>query len=134
MAFNLDQQFFKEYKLLAEEEVSNLRVPLKPCLAVFKNINSIESCTITIDLVESKLVFDVACKYGIKRIYKLFLEDCPILQALYNRSFSSRLIFKPGPLLEALQNNFNPALEEITMGVSRNFVKVSSFIDESRCN
>jgi hypothetical protein len=132
VAFTLDQSFFKEYKLLSDLEVDNIRVPLKPCLAVFKNINSIESCTMILDMNESKLVFDLQCKLGIRRVYKLFLED-GVLKASYNRAFPNKMVFKPGPLLESLQNNFHHSLEEITMHVSRNYLRVSSYVDEAKC-
>lgn len=131
VSFTLDKTFYKDYKLITE--IGCLQVPLKPMLAVFKNINTIETCTMKIDLAESKLIFDIACKLGIKRIYKLFFEDVVSLQALYARTYPNKLVFKPGPMLESLQNNFQPNLEEITLKVTREFVRISSYIDPNRC-
>lgn len=131
VSFTLDKTFYKEYKLITE--IGCLQVPLKPMIAVFKNINTIETCTMKIDLTESKLIFDISCKLGIKRIYKLFFEDVPSLQALYARTYPNKLVFKPGPMLESLQNNFQPTLEEITLKVTREFVRISSYIDPNRC-
>ena len=130
----MDKSFFREYRL-GDTEVGSLRVPLKPCLAVFKNINSIDTCTMSIDLedLQSRVIFDIQGKLGIKRVYKLFLEESPILQALYNRSYPNKIAFKPGPMLDSLQTNFQSTLEEITMKIAKDSVKIVSYIDDSRC-
>ena len=129
-AFTMDQTFFEEFNV-QPENIGNIRVPLKPCLAVFRSINTIETCNLKIDLDESRLIFNILCKHGIKKVYKLAFEESQIIQAIYNKNYPSKIVSRPRLLLEAI-NNFHSILEEVTLTVQRNQVKIKSYIDESR--
>jgi hypothetical protein len=130
VSIKLSRQFFTEYSLV-EGDFGNIRVPLKPCIAVFRNLATIESCNMIVDLNENKLIFDIEGKLG-RRIYKLFLEDYDAIQPTFPRAQQNVLTFKPNLLLSLLEN-FAKNVEEVTLTIRSDLVRISSFIDETRC-
>lgn len=105
---------------------------LQPCHAVFHNINNVEKCTIKIDEGEQKIIFDLPCKRGIKKCTRLVIEQSEPLQAIYSKEHcGNRIVVTPKQLSENLPN-FHSALEEITLIVAKEGMKIKSYADSSK--
>ena len=64
------------------EDVSKLThvfASKQACVAAFKAQNTVESCRMFLDLIEQRLVFELTCRYGIKKQYKLVLEESQVV-------------------------------------------------------
>ena len=105
---------------------------MQPCHAVFHNINNAEKCTIKMDEDEHKLIFDLPCKRGIKKRTQLAFEESEPLQAIYSKEqCGTRIVVTPKQLAENLPN-FHSNLEEITIFVSKEGMKIKSYADSSK--
>ena len=111
-----------------------IQIPLKPCLAIFKSLSSINSCKLSVDLDECRVVFNISCKLGIKKVYKLTFEDIGDIAAKYSvEDCPNKISCRARLLTEALQHNFHSSLERITLVVHKHRLKIKSFDDsESR--
>lgn len=108
------------------------QVKLKPCAAVFKQFNNIESCSLRLDEIEQRLSFELLCKHGIKKMYKIAFEECDSLQAVYSKeNCLNRIVGFPKKLLDCI-NNFHNQLEEISLVVHRDVIKVKSHLDDAK--
>lgn len=105
---------------------------LKPCHAVFHNINNAEKCTIRLDEEENRLIFDLPCKRGIKKTTKLTFEQSEPLQAIYSKDqCGNRIVVTPKQLADNLPN-FHSHLEEITIIVAKDGMKIKSYTDSAK--
>mmetsp|Transcript_7855 Transcript_7855/g.33048 ORF Transcript_7855/g.33048 Transcript_7855/m.33048 type:complete len:390 (-) Transcript_7855:283-1452(-) len=127
--FALERSFFETYDL--HEDFGVIQIPLKPCLAIFKTLGSIISCTMSVDLDECRVVFNISCKLGIKKVYKLAFEDIGDIAAKYSiDDCPSKISCRARLFTEALQHNFHSSLERITLVVERQKLMIKSY-DES---
>jgi cell cycle checkpoint control protein RAD9A len=101
-------------------------------LAVFKQYNNAEHCLIQLDEKEQRLVFELLCKHGIKKTYRLTFEECDPVQAVYSREDAlNRIVTAPKKLSDCIAN-FASSLEEVTLVVSKDSMKVKSHVDDSK--
>jgi hypothetical protein len=120
----------------------------------------VEKCTLRLDEVEQRLVFELLCKHGIKKLYKLAFEECEALQAVYskddvpnklvgkqanpnihsinacthrmtNQSHTSSFLATPKKILDCI-NNFHTQLDEISLIVAKDSVKIKSYVDDAK--
>lgn len=94
---------------------------------------------------EQRLVFEILCKHGssiaetvftdsgIQKVYKLPLEDCDAVQAVYTKGDQNRIVSLPKKLIEAI-NNFHNQLDEVSMIASKDQFKLKSYIDDAKGN
>jgi len=80
---------------------------------------------------EARLVFELNCKLGIKKIYRLTYEESEALQAVYSHDTPNLLVSRPRMLLDAA-NNFHNSLDEITLITQKGQVKLKSFMEDAR--
>jgi cell cycle checkpoint control protein RAD9A len=105
---------------------------LKPTMAVFKSVSTVEKCSVKFVEDDPKLVFEMHCKLGVKKTYKLNVEDCEAVQAVYDKSACAHeLQAKPGVLISAVAT-FPSAIEDISFGLTKEHVRLKSYIDESK--
>eukprot|EP01118_Nematostelium_gracile_P017754 TRINITY_DN768_c0_g2_i1.p1 TRINITY_DN768_c0_g2~~TRINITY_DN768_c0_g2_i1.p1 ORF type:complete len:408 (+),score=104.75 TRINITY_DN768_c0_g2_i1:103-1326(+) len=131
LAFYLDERFFESYTLQDGME-KKCQVKLKPCQAVFRQFNNIEKCSIILDENEQRLVFEVLCKHGIQKVYKLTFEECETVQAIYSKDEElNKIVCQPKKLIECI-NNFHNGLEEISIATTANSIIVKSYVDDSK--
>lgn len=105
---------------------------MKPCHAVFHNINNAEKCTIRLDEDEQRLVFDLPCKRGIKKTSKLAFEQCEPLQAIYQKdNCGNKIVARPKQLSDNLPN-FHSHLDEITICLSKDGMRIKSYTDDAK--
>lgn len=97
---------------------------------------------------DPKLVFEMNCKMGksrlaflartydrlsgVKKTYKLNVEDCEPLQAVYSHeNCPHKIVSRPKLLIDCIQN-FAANIDEITLVLTRQWVRVKSFIDDQK--
>lgn len=69
------------------------------------------------------------CNHGVKKTYRLNIEDCPPINAAYNReTCPSRIISRP-KLFEDCMNIFQNNLQSVKMVLSDRYVKFQSYKD-----
>lgn len=131
LAFSLNRTFFDTYTL--EDNIDRkYQVKLKPCQAVFKQYTNMEKCTMRLDEGEQRLVFEILCKHSIQKVYKLTLEDCEAVQAVYSKNEDlNKITSLPKKLIEST-NNFHAQLDEISMLASKEQFKLKSYIDDAK--
>jgi len=131
LAFYLDERFFDSYNL-RDGVTKKYQVKLKPCEAVFRQFPSVERCTLRLDEIEERLIFELICKRGIKKLYKLVFEECEALQAIYSKdNLPNKIIVIPRKILDAI-NNFHTSIEEISLIVMKDTIKWKTYIDDTK--
>lgn len=131
VAINFSPNFFESYTLTSEI-FPKCKVLLKPCLAVFRSITTVQKCTIRLDEAESRVVIELLCNLGIKKTYRLTFEECEALQAVYSKdNCPNKITSRPRLLIDVVQN-FHSGLDEISFQITEKMFKVKSFIDEDK--
>jgi len=129
LAFSLDERFFDSYNLVDNIE-KKYSVKLKPCQAVFRQFTNMEKCTIRLNEEEQRLTFEILCKHGIQKVYKLTFEECDSIQAIYSKEDSlNKIVSAPKKFIDSI-NNFHTSLDEISIVVSKESVKIKSYVDD----
>lgn len=91
-----------------------------------------EKCTIRVNEEEQRLVFDLSCKRGIKKTSKVAFEQSEALQAIYSKeSCPIKVAARPKQLVEGLPN-FHSHLDEISVVVSKDGLRLKSHADEAK--
>jgi len=104
----------------------------KPCYVVFHNVNNVEKCTIRLDDEDQKLVFDLQCKRSIKKTSKLAIEQSEAMQAIYSKeACRNKIVARPKQLVESLPN-FHSHLDEITLAIAKDGLKLMSYADDHK--
>jgi len=129
-AFFLDEKFFEDYSL--EDNIERkFAVKLKSCQAVFRQFDTVERCIFRLDEIQERVIFELICKHGIRKVYKLTYEVIEPIQALYNKDNAvNSMIFAPRKLMECV-GNFQTQVEEISLSVSKDSILLQSFADEA---
>jgi hypothetical protein len=69
---------------------------------------------------------------GIKKVYKLAFEECESLQAVYSKeNCLNRIVTFPKKLIDCI-NNFHTQLDEISLVVAKDSVKVKSHVEDAK--
>jgi len=126
----LDASFFDSYK--ANNTSKRCKVLLKPCVSVFKSSNIVERTTLRIDERESRLIIDILCKLGIKKLYKLTYEETEMIQAVFNKDNCPHQLLSKSRLLQDAIVNFSNNIEEITLVAQKSGIKLKSYIDDPK--
>eukprot|EP00026_Physarum_polycephalum_P007222 Phypoly_transcript_07279.p1 GENE.Phypoly_transcript_07279~~Phypoly_transcript_07279.p1 ORF type:complete len:356 (+),score=36.67 Phypoly_transcript_07279:80-1069(+) len=123
---------FFEYFSVASDGERKYQMKAKPCHAVFHNVNSAEKCTIKMDEEEHRLIFDLPCKRSIKKRSTIAFEESEPLQAIYSKEqCGNRIVVTPKQLSENLPN-FHSHLEEITILITKDGMKIKSYTDSTK--
>jgi hypothetical protein len=70
---------------------------------------------------------------GVKKTtYKLNIEDCEPLQAVYSHESCPHKIISRAKLLVDSISNFTGPIEEISLILTKNYVKIRSFFDDQK--
>jgi hypothetical protein len=67
-----------------------------------------------------------------KTTYKLNIEDCEPLQAVYSHESCPHKIISRAKLLVDSISNFTGSIEEISLILTKNYVKIRSFFDDQK--
>ena len=82
--------------------------------------------------MESSVIFELQCKLGIKKTYKLAYEVPNSLKPVCdkNKCANKIVITQTRSLDESIKNNFHSSVEEISFIVTENYLRVKSYIDD----
>jgi len=96
---------------------------------VFKNHKIVDKCVITAKAEEDTIAFDMNCKLGVKKTYRLDIEECEPMQAVYSKEQCPNKIVVQAQILSMSLNSFPAKLEEITLVLERDHVRLKSYMD-----
>ncbi|XP_010597308.1 cell cycle checkpoint control protein RAD9A isoform X3 [Loxodonta africana] len=95
---------------------------MKSFLSVFRSLalleKTVEKCYISLNGRSSRLVVQLHCKYGVRKIHNLSFQDCESLQAVFDPASCPHVLRAPAKVLGEAVLPFPPALAEVTLGVS----------------
>ncbi|PRP79100.1 cell cycle checkpoint control protein RAD9B-like [Planoprotostelium fungivorum] len=129
-AFHLHRGFF-DHLSLEDNQERKFAIKLKPCQAVFRAYDTIEKCILRLDLIQERFVFELHCKHGVKKLYKLTYEEIQPVSAVYDKdSCPNRLVCVPRKLLEAV-SNFHSSVEEITLSTGKTHLRFRSHSEDT---
>jgi hypothetical protein len=81
---------------------------------------------------DPKLVFEMECKYGARRVYKFNVEEAVLNCAVFDKvNVGMHVTIKPKSLVDAL-NNFTPNQEEVRWMMEPAQVQIQSHFNEVR--
>jgi hypothetical protein len=69
---------------------------------------------------------------GIKKVYKLAFEEVEPVQAVYSRDNCPNKIVSPPKKFIDCYNNFHAHLDEISLVVTKDGLKVKSYVDDAK--
>ncbi|XP_057369553.1 cell cycle checkpoint control protein RAD9A-like isoform X2 [Daphnia carinata] len=142
-AFNFHLPFFLDFYHISENTVQadsdedtviKCKLPMKSILSVFRSIGSleksVETCNITLPLLEALLIIEFKCKHGIIKHFNLRYFECESVEAEFCKSgyaskFSCTSRFYNETLL-----SFHSSTQEVTWSLAMDQVHLSNHIDD----
>ncbi|KAM9220938.1 cell cycle checkpoint control protein RAD9A [Dugong dugon] len=115
--------FFQQYQAATpDQEPVRCKILMKSFLSVFRSLalleKTVEKCYISLNGRSSRLVVQLHCKYGVRKIHNLSFQDCESLQAIFDAASCPHVLRAPARVLGEAVMPFAPALAEVTLGVS----------------
>ncbi|XP_006893320.1 PREDICTED: cell cycle checkpoint control protein RAD9A [Elephantulus edwardii] len=115
--------FFQQYQgPNTDQDPVRCKILMKSFLSVFRSLamleKTVEKCCISLHGRSSRLVVQLHCKYGVRKIHNLSFQDCESLQAVFDPASCPHLLRAPARVLGEAVQPFPPALAEVTLGVS----------------
>lgn len=93
-----------------------------------------DECNLYITEDDPTMVFEMKCKLGVKKTYRLNVEDTNPINAIYNREACPNRITSRPKLFEDCLNSFHNSLLSVTMSLSRRYIKFKSYVDSDSGN
>lgn len=101
-------------------------MPKKPLQAAFKSLQNVERCVLSVIEEDAKVVVTMNCRLGVKKTFKLSMDDSNPISATYNKDEAiHRLIVRP-KLLEDCVSNFASSVSEMSVKFSKTSVLMKS--------
>eukprot|EP00743_Colponemidia_sp_Colp-15_P010398 GILK01011448.1.p1 GENE.GILK01011448.1~~GILK01011448.1.p1 ORF type:complete len:462 (+),score=64.60 GILK01011448.1:70-1455(+) len=129
LAITFDADFFEVYSGGEDDSVVKCKIPVKSTLAVFKNMQQVERLVLRIDNERPDLIFQLHCKSGMSKTHKFVYSDCEIFQAAFDRKDCKHSLRASPKLLSHGMGNFPLNLEEVSLVVHHDTVKIKSHLD-----
>jgi hypothetical protein len=76
--------------------------------------------------------FELYCKFGVRKTYEIDVEESDPLQAVYSKESCPHKMQVTAHTLSMCLSNFPVSLEEITLVLSKDFVRVKSYVDNQK--
>jgi hypothetical protein len=130
--FSLGQHFFEAYRLIEQGTIYRCKLVLKACSAVFKSTANVDKCIISVRKTDSSMKFELHCKLGVRKTYELDLEESDTLQAVYSKENCPNRMQVAAHIFSLCLNNFPVNLEEITLVLCKDYVRVKSYVDNQK--
>ncbi|KAM6157726.1 cell cycle checkpoint control protein RAD9A [Rhynchocyon petersi] len=116
--------FFQQYQgPTPDQDPVRCKILMKSFLSVFRSLavleKTVETCCISLNSRSSRLVVQLHCKYGVRKIHNLSFQDCESLQAIFDPATCPHVLRAPARVLGEAVLPFPPALAEVTLGVGR---------------
>ncbi|XP_006860914.1 PREDICTED: cell cycle checkpoint control protein RAD9A [Chrysochloris asiatica] len=116
--------FFQQYQVAtSNQDPVRCKILMKSFLSVFRSLvmleKTVEKCCITLHGRSSRLVVQLHCKYGVRKIHNLSFQDCESLQAVFDPASCHHVLRAPAKVLGEAVQPFPLALAEVTLGITR---------------
>ncbi|KAK3565835.1 hypothetical protein QTP86_015814 [Hemibagrus guttatus] len=130
--------FFQHYISTSDQGQDNksakCKVSLKSVLPLFRSITTLERsvyrCEITVNIFDSRVVFQFKCRNGITKTHNLGYQECEALQAVFPAHLCPNILKAHPKLLSDIVVHFPVSQEEITLSVSPTTVILKNYFDE----
>nr|SVE94392.1 EOG090X0A9P [Simocephalus serrulatus] len=142
-AFSFHIPFFLDFSHISEntveannedETVIKCKLPMKSILSVFRSIGSldksVETCNISLPLLEALLIIEFKCKHGIVKKFNLRYFECESVEAEFSKEgYGSKFSCSSRFYSEALLS-FHSSTPEVTWSLAMDQVHLSNHIDD----
>ncbi|KAF7695205.1 cell cycle checkpoint control protein RAD9B isoform X1 [Silurus meridionalis] len=136
--FLFSPMFFQHYTSMSDQLQDNkyakCKVSLKSVLPLFRSIATLERsvyrCEITINILESRVVFQFKCRNGITKTHNLGYQVCEALQAVFPANLCPNNLKAHPKLLSDTVMHFPISQEEITLSISPTRVTLKTYVEE----
>ncbi|KAK3540556.1 hypothetical protein QTP70_034303 [Hemibagrus guttatus] len=110
------------------------KLPATSVLPLFRSITTLERsvyrCEITVNIFDSRVVFQFKCRNGITKTHNLGYQECEALQAVFPAHLCPNILKAHPKLLSDIVVHFPVSQEEITLSVSPTTVILKNYFDE----
>uniref|UniRef100_A0A8B9Z553 Cell cycle checkpoint control protein RAD9A n=1 Tax=Buteo japonicus TaxID=224669 RepID=A0A8B9Z553_9AVES len=107
---------------------------IKSVLPVFRCVNvlerNVEKCSIYTNINDHRVTFQLLCKYGVVKTYKLTCQECDPLQAVFAKHMCPNILKVHSRLLADIMIHFPTSQEEVTLSVTPMKVCFKSYTEE----
>ncbi|MCJ8735081.1 hypothetical protein PDJAM_G00242750 [Pangasius djambal] len=130
--------FFQHYTSTSDQLQDNksakCKVSLKSVLPLFRSVTTLERsvyrCEITINIFDSRVVFQFKCRNGITKTHNLGYQECEALQAVFPAHLCPNVLKAHPKLLSDIVMHFPVSQEEITLSMSPIRVILKNYFEE----
>ncbi|XP_026766560.2 cell cycle checkpoint control protein RAD9B isoform X2 [Pangasianodon hypophthalmus] len=130
--------FFQHYTSTSDQLQDNksakCKISLKSVLPLFRSITTLERsvyrCEITINIFDSRVVFQFKCRNGITKTHNLGYQECEALQAVFPAHLCPNVLKAHPKLLSDIVMHFPVSQEEITLSMSPIRVILKNYFEE----
>ncbi|KAM9475509.1 cell cycle checkpoint control protein RAD9B [Clarias gariepinus] len=135
--FLFSPMFFQHYSPTSNQQDNKsvkCKVSLKSVLPLFRSVTTLERsvyrCEITINIFDSRVVFQFKCRNGITKTHNLGYQECEALQAVFPAHLCPNILKAHPKLLSDAVMHFPVTQEEITLSISPSRVILKNYFDE----
>lgn len=105
------------------------KMSMKACLNVFKNMRLVEECRISIDSINSKLMFEFRCRLEMTKTHHVSMLEQETLQATFPTEHMPNVLTASHKLIEEIVGNFPVNEEELTLLAGATELVVRNYVE-----
>ncbi|ETN63049.1 hypothetical protein AND_005246 [Anopheles darlingi] len=124
--------FFNSYRQGANDtpEENCCKISMKPILTIFKGLSKVVTCSVSLDVNQSRLIFQFRCKLEVTKTYRIFLLDSEHINALnLQQQFPSQIVGSH-KVFSSVLLHLNNSVVEIAFDLKEDKTVVSNFVEE----
>ncbi|XP_050091970.1 cell cycle checkpoint control protein RAD9A isoform X2 [Anopheles aquasalis] len=124
--------FFSSYRQGANDtpEENCCKLSMKPILTIFKGLSKVLTCSVWLDVDQSRLIFQFRCKLEVTKTYRIFLLDSEHINALnLQQQFPSQIVGSHRVFSSVLLH-LNNSVVEVAFDLKGDKTVVSNFVEE----
>ncbi|CAG0882404.1 unnamed protein product [Darwinula stevensoni] len=128
--------FFSSYqaKPVRPDDMTSCRLSMKSLLLVFRSVSqlerSAEQCEVTVDIAQLKVTFQLHCRFGVDKMYRISFVDSEPMEVHYSKEESENRLVAQAKVLSDAILNFTNSQEEITISVSHQKTFVRNYMQD----
>ncbi|KAH9488531.1 cell cycle checkpoint control protein rad9a [Bulinus truncatus] len=138
--FKFTPNFFINYAsgsskgAINDDDALRCKVGMKSIMTVFRSLatidKTVEKCTISLNMTDARLVFQMYCRHGIIKTHNLAFIECETLQAVYSKELCPNKFTAPPKLLCEAVLNFQNNQEEITLIIRPDYLALKNYVED----